>query len=1044
MANRKPLVFVGGEIAQLPDGDTSTPSGAAGGVLSGEFPNPGFAEPMATQSSLAAHTGNSANPHNTTKAQVGLGNVDNTSDANKPVSAAQAAANTAVATAAAADATAKANAAQAAAIAASTPVAHATNTSNPHSTTKAQVGLGNVDNTSDANKPVSTAQANANAAVAAAAASDATAKANAAQAASTPVAHATNTVNPHSTTKAQVGLGNVDNTSDVNKPVSTAQAAADVAATNAAKTYTDGLISSGIKFPNGSIAAPGIAFSGDPDTGFRNVSQGVVSLVLNGFDRVVASAAETEFRGYVRSVTANGGAITGNRDASPSWFLGDLKEATGSGSGMVNWVYGNNPYAVYINGGERFKVDLGGATITGSASATRFLNGAPMGLNEANARNHFKQYNAGTATITTGWIAAAFGDETGNRVVAGQAGGVAILAGHTGSLSAWSALVFGGEQFSWTSNGLGSGNLMTLDSSANLSINGDLKLPNQKYFSSGSFGRFWGNAALAVGQAQFAGLYGPTITYNAKIVGGAWQSIGGGTATAMTMDEGIFSVSQSQPVGADGVPLTWTTSMLVTPSKAEFKGLVHADGGGVGWAPGGYQGAVLGRVGNDAYVTTHYDVSSLTLGAGVTQKNGIKIYGHTYPGGDKIVFLLGGTNMMEIQPAQARVFTRLVASGAVGNQYNQAPIEINGGTTTATKPTLGFHQPGFYAGTLRMDDNVQFGFYQIDGTSLADLVLRNLSSAALKTGRVTMPLVIKDTNDANYGNDIYIPYDGGGSTQRSFRIRSSYNNALAGQLRFEVSTNGAAQYTDPALLSYAGVLTLAADGSVLIGATTTAIGNTGGFAFSPGVGSYGGALSIGHSTSNVNGSGFLNFLMNGTAIGSIAQSGSTAVTYNTTSDWRLKTNVRPSDAKRFMEIEFVDFEWTNGRHDCGVIAHQLQAIYPDLVTGKKDAVEIREIEIEPAVVEERLVSEAVPTVYDGDQIVSMGKDAVYETVVVTPAVTEMKEFPVYQQVNYQGLIGRMGTVIQQQHRALEAMTARVDELEKLVARIEALENKLNG
>jgi len=35
--------------------------------------------------------------------------------------------------------------------------------------------------------------------------------------------HTINTSNPHSVTKAQVGLGNVDNTSDVNKPVSTAQ-----------------------------------------------------------------------------------------------------------------------------------------------------------------------------------------------------------------------------------------------------------------------------------------------------------------------------------------------------------------------------------------------------------------------------------------------------------------------------------------------------------------------------------------------------------------------------------------------------------------------------------------------------------------------------------------------------------------------------------------------------------------------------------------------------------------------------------------------------
>ena len=40
-------------------------------------------------------------------------------------------------------------------------IAHLTNTSNPHSVTKSQVGLGNVDNTSDLDKPVSTPQQNA-------------------------------------------------------------------------------------------------------------------------------------------------------------------------------------------------------------------------------------------------------------------------------------------------------------------------------------------------------------------------------------------------------------------------------------------------------------------------------------------------------------------------------------------------------------------------------------------------------------------------------------------------------------------------------------------------------------------------------------------------------------------------------------------------------------------------------------------------------------------------------------------------------------------
>jgi hypothetical protein len=42
----------------------------------------------AVASSLSSHTGNTSNPHSVTKSQVGLGNVDNTSDADKPVSTA--------------------------------------------------------------------------------------------------------------------------------------------------------------------------------------------------------------------------------------------------------------------------------------------------------------------------------------------------------------------------------------------------------------------------------------------------------------------------------------------------------------------------------------------------------------------------------------------------------------------------------------------------------------------------------------------------------------------------------------------------------------------------------------------------------------------------------------------------------------------------------------------------------------------------------------------------------------------------------------------
>jgi hypothetical protein len=54
--------------------------------------------------------------------------------------------------------------------------------------------------------------------------------------------HTSNTSNPHSVTKEQVGLGNVDNTSDANKPVSTAQASADTTVLNSAKAYADSLV----------------------------------------------------------------------------------------------------------------------------------------------------------------------------------------------------------------------------------------------------------------------------------------------------------------------------------------------------------------------------------------------------------------------------------------------------------------------------------------------------------------------------------------------------------------------------------------------------------------------------------------------------------------------------------------------------------------------------------------------------------------------------------------------------------------------------------
>ncbi len=108
---------------------------------------------------------------------------------------------------------------------------HKEDTSNPHKVTKSQVGLGNVDNTADSAKSVKYA--------ASAGSANSVAWGN--------VSGKPSTFPPsgHTHTKDQVGLSNVDNTSDVNKPVSTAvQSALNNKVTKSNTADTNGLLNS--------------------------------------------------------------------------------------------------------------------------------------------------------------------------------------------------------------------------------------------------------------------------------------------------------------------------------------------------------------------------------------------------------------------------------------------------------------------------------------------------------------------------------------------------------------------------------------------------------------------------------------------------------------------------------------------------------------------------------------------------------------------------------------------------------------------------------
>lgn len=196
------VVNSGGTWTRVNNADAVISVNGQSGIVNIEIDDiPGLKDALdSTDKLIDDHIRDFNNPHKVTKDQIGLGKVENYSPAEMPISNAVQTEITRIdkeLLGAATDLT-----------------AHIKDTNNPHQTTKEQVGLGKVDNTSDLEKPISIAVQEAlnNIKI------DATGYATKEELTN----HINDKNNPHNVTKEQIGLGNVDNTSDMNKPISTA------------------------------------------------------------------------------------------------------------------------------------------------------------------------------------------------------------------------------------------------------------------------------------------------------------------------------------------------------------------------------------------------------------------------------------------------------------------------------------------------------------------------------------------------------------------------------------------------------------------------------------------------------------------------------------------------------------------------------------------------------------------------------------------------------------------------------------------------------
>ena len=127
-------------------------------------------------------------------------------------------------------------------------------------------------------------------------------------------------------------------------------------------------------------------------------------------------------------------------------------------------------------------------------------------------------------------------------------------------------------------------------------------------------------------------------------------------------------------------------------------------------------------------------------------------------------------------------------------------------------------------------------------------------------------------------------------------------------------------------------------GNLLVGTTSAILSNSNSVGILPGQG----LMFLNHASGTASGAVYEYFAYNGTPIGNIQQSGTTAVIYSTTSDYRLKKNVQlmTTGLSVIGALKPVTYDWIGvDEKGEGFIAHELQEFVPLAVTGQKDAVD---------------------------------------------------------------------------------------------------------
>lgn len=197
------------------------------------------------------------------------------------------------------------------------------------------------------------------------------------------------------------------------------------------------------------------------------------------------------------------------------------------------------------------------------------------------------------------------------------------------------------------------------------------------------------------------------------------------------------------------------------------------------------------------------------------------------------------------------------------------------------------------------------------------------ASAALQLGN--------NYSYSKYGMGRNYYYDGSTNRYIASAAAGTYQISGGGVHAWSIAPSGTAGNA----ISFTQAMTLDASGNLLVGTTSNTLASRAYFL------SAGGTHVIGAQVGS-DGNYALGVLnASGTVVGGVVANAS-STTYSTSSDYRLKEQVAPITgalAKNEL-LNPVTYKWkVDGSDGQGFIAHELQAVFPDAVTGEKDAVD---------------------------------------------------------------------------------------------------------